>query len=133
PGNRYMGGGIRTMVDNVSAEARTNVTISGLGTITQYQPAGRCKVLTSYDYSQVRLAARGESLPIPNPQHFIGATASFGDMTGVQVIGSVVYLSWKGNTHRSEIYLGSESLANRVGFAFEFLRMNCDPAAATGF
>jgi len=44
-----------------------------------------------------------------------------------------VEVLFAGNSAKSTIYLGAESLANRVAYAIAFLRTNCDEAAATGF
>ena len=58
---------------------------------------------------------------------------SWSEVKSVQQTGGDVHLMFAGNQHLATIYLRSEDLAKRVAYAIEFLRMQCDAAAGTGF
>ena len=45
--------------------------------------------------------------------------------------GTDIYLT--GTAYPLKVGLGSEALATRVAYAMEFLRLECDPTASTGF
>lgn len=74
------------------------------------------------------------------PQNFVNGTIakdtiSWSDVTQVKATssGATVLIHQRGVDSASSVYLGATDLVARVLYAMEFLRMNCDKAAGTGF
>lgn len=129
-GARKMGGGVMEL----SKEAK----------IIDASIVGRCKSMLRYEYSPsteliATYSGRRETRPLSSV--VTDAVGPMGDANGIswtdalsiEAIGSSVYIKWDSSTSRASVDLGAESLAKRVAYAMEFLRINCDKAAATGF
>src|SRR5690606_21925393 len=56
----------------------------------------------------------------------------FGSIRALRQDGSRVYLRFAGEQHDAELHLEGSEIASRVYAALDFLRRQCDPAAATG-
>lgn len=55
------------------------------------------------------------------------------DVLSARADGSVVLIMFRGNPHESRLLAGAPDMATRIAYAIEFLRVECDPAASTGF
>ena len=132
PGNGYMSGGNFTTLEGAARESGTNLVFENLGIIRRYEPIARCRQATTFDYSGVMVSGPGARMH-PDGMGVVTGEAVFANLAGARVDGDRVLLSWKGSSRESVIDLNSPDLAARVAYAFEFLRLQCDPAADTGF
>ena len=134
PGARYMAGSLTQAIYEAAKQGgmpSNRVNILGTGLIKEYVPVAHCKSAHKVDYSEIRMPRDNSTLPADwRPA---SGTADFANLTSVKASGSTVALTWKGIQYGSTVYLTSESMAARVAVAFEFLRINCDPASDTGF
>jgi hypothetical protein len=163
PGNGYMGGAMRetpALAVKAAREADSqhyyDADLQGEAKIVDADPVSRCTSKMLADYSTVTInirARRYSSGPVverasrgitdwgsfsagADGRRTIGGRQegfSWSEVKSVQQTGGDVHLMFAGNQHLATIYLRSEDLAKRVAYAIEFLRMQCDAAAGTGF
>jgi len=161
PGNGYMKGAVSTALSAVNGRDASgyymDAQVHGEAKIIDASSVGRCRSKLLSDYSSVEVELRvrrnpgapvleRKRMPIAeaapdgfSAQH--GGVQRHGDQAGfswselksVRTVGDNVYLMFAGNKSESVIYLRSADLASRVGYALEFLRLQCDAAAGTGF
>jgi len=163
PGNGYMGGSIRETPGNVTTAMREgdsryfyDADLRGEAKIVDAGPVSRCVSKLLADYADVTISAnvrRYAGGPVidsisrgiteagtfsvgANGLRTIGGKTdgfSWSEVKSVQQSGGDANLMFAGNKHVATIYLRSDDLAKRVAYAIEFLRMECDAAAGTGF
>lgn len=161
PGNGYMKGGVSTALSAVRGRNADGylmeAEVHGEAKIVDASPVERCrsKLLSDYSGVEVEMRARRNPgapvlertrMPIAEmaPDSFSAqnggvrrhgnpAGVSWSELKSVRATGDNVFLMFAGNKNESVIYLRSPDLASRVGYALEFLRMQCDAAAGTGF
>lgn len=98
----------------------------------------RSKMIGSADHVILRVTGEGES----SMGQLVPAFSRMGSPTGfhwgedilsARAYGADVRIMFKGNTEASRLMTGAPDLAVRIAYAMEFLRVECDPAASTGF
>ena len=160
PGNGFTSGRMATLFKPKPGETRVRSKFDGVGRITTADSPARCRTAIMFDVSGITVSLRRyvdrfdytgwtawESIGPPGAgdlgqsQYFVpgvgGNPAGFAwaDVQEVKVAGSGtdVLLMLKGDTEYTRLHLGAQDLATRVVYAMEFLRMQCDAAAGTGF
>jgi hypothetical protein len=160
PGNGFTSGRMATLFKPKPGETMVRSKFDGVGKITTADSPARCRTAIMFDVSGITVSLRRyvnrfdytgwtawESIGPPGAgdlgqsQYFVpgvgGNPAGFAwaDVQEVKVSGSDtdVLLMLKGDTEYTRLHLGAKDLATRVVYAMEFLRMQCDAAAGTGF
>lgn len=142
PKKGYVAGSLSDLINRVASQKQVSAGISGQGVVTDASAVGHCVSRILYDNSNVSVSIgvnRDEQIvPLAqiNPAALKGGLAEgfhWGDVLYAKQSGADVLFLLNGNGQASRIHLGSEALAARVAYAMEFLRMNCDKTAETGF
>lgn len=140
PGQGYMPGFFTDAVTRASRQRNLpRPQILGEGKIYQAAAIRKCVSTLRFDMSPVYIAYGRERVNFVRTfspelaQGGIPEGFSWGDVVEVNRIGSRVDLTFKGNRDASRIHLNAETLARRVAYAIEFLRLHCDETAKTGF
>ncbi|NEX95165.1 hypothetical protein [Caulobacter sp. 17J65-9] len=133
PGAGYWAGWMDTALDTARQKtfeatgANPYVQPSGQGVIREFAPAGECKQQVGLDFSgvQMTITMNGQTQTVPFGVSPMTKVVNWADLGEARVAGGGVVLSWR-NGSSSETRLGSESMAARVAYAMEFLRLHCD-------
>lgn len=145
PGAGYRPGGLYAVIKGNIATVEmeeglrpgsTTFEIGGTGSIVSYAAAGRCTqrvqsnlfgLTVYYHFGRVNRSKPYES-SVGAPGDIYWST-----LLKANVVGSTVYLTWKGQNVDSEFHFPDSTLAARVAYAMEFLRLECDTTKSTGF
>lgn len=158
PGNVYEPGHARDSASRAIESWRGNYEGSGRlaylsenSKITEARTLARCTSAIKADLTRASMKTvthwREQGFPKRHeethsvPAHLSSAIAglpqgfAWGDVTSVEHNGRRVFIKLRddGSDNGAAIWLSSESMAACVAYAMEFLRVQCDPAAATGF
>lgn len=148
PGAEYMSAGVLNVLEEwrdkrVQGDDGSiftfEVSLTGRAAIRKYAVVANCEQSTLYDWSKAQLTLRTFSrgrlvdTKITEPPSTGDNKFNFGSMADAKAYGSVVQLRWKDQPGTSTVYLANDDLAARVAYAYEFLRLKCDPTTATGF
>lgn len=142
PGNRY----VSTMMAEVIAKARREglqARFDPVPPIVDADPVGHCRSYLIGEIANTWLVVRDPASGGSTESDFarmvgddhVGSPDGFhfGSIRALRQDGSRVYLRFAGEQHDAELHLEGSEIASRVHAALDFLRRECDPAAATGF
>lgn len=116
PGQQY-----RASLDNGGYNPRP-------GVIQSVQTVGRCDTRLTVHYPYYE-----NSSTYYDAQTLTWSERNVSFLAEVKQRGATIEIFWTFQPWSSRFELSSEQMATRVAFALEFLRINCDRAAATGF
>lgn len=142
PGNRYLS----TMMVEVLAKARRDglrAQFDPLPPIVDADPIAPCRSYLIGEIATTWLTVRDPATGEVTEAEFAAMAGDdhvgspdgmhFGSIRALRQDGSRVYLRFAGEQHDAELHLEGSEIASRVYAALDFLRRQCDPAAATGF
>lgn len=158
PGNRYVPGWLISQVKTWDRNSAfdTRYTYRGTGVIAEVRSQERCKTAILYDHRGISMGENEvngntgrrmgwQYYPLDSDRYGLkefqaGSLAgvrefSWSDVKEVKLAGNEtgVLLLLNGVNEYTEIVVGAKDMAARVVYAMEFLRLNCDRAAGTGF
>jgi len=142
PGNRYLS----TMMSEVLAKARRDglrAEFEPLPPIVDADPVAHCRSYLIGEIANTWLTVRDPATGEATEAGFAAMAGDdhvgspdglhFGSIRALRQDGSRVYLRFAGEQHDAMLHLEGSEMASRVHAALDFLRRECDPAAATGF
>ncbi len=144
PGKVYRSATMKHAMEAARRKTGGEAHLEGHATISDATAIARCKSRLLHKYpesAEIIYRVRGHIQRQPLLSAFPQLRGELGDPDGlpwsdvleVETVGSTVYLTLDGVVTRLEMDMGAKSLADRVAYAVEFLRISCDKTSDTGF
>lgn len=144
PGRPYYAASMRDLIDAEERRHGGRAYLEGHAVITNADPIARCKSRLFYKYpDNVELVVhlRGQNARERLTSFAPNLAGELGNKDGVawsevleaKADNTRVLIKFNGATAYAAIDAGAQSMAARVAYAIEFLRVNCDKASGTGF